>query len=163
MNKTGIIKTQSSTPVEPNKETGAKKLAEKKPKSKHGGPRQNSGGAREEAGREKKPEKVKILGITAMIEQHMIEEVDVVEINVNTKARVVTKKPAVRALLDMLRYKALKHSDVKAAKEYLDRTLGRAKQHIDMSVEDIVTEEEQRLPTKAERAAAKAYLDNLEE
>lgn len=159
----GTIKTQSSTPVDNNK-TGAVAI-EKKQKAKNGSSYipngVGKGGKREDSGREEKKAIIKALGISDMINQHIIEEVDVVEVNVNTKARTATKKPAVRAILDMLRYKALKHYDVKAAKEYFDRTLGRAKQHIEF--EDVVPEEEQRLPTKAEKAAARAYLAALED
>lgn len=121
-----------------------------------------NGGARDRAGRLPKEERIEALGVSATIDQHLIEEVEVIEINTNTQQRKVTKKPTVRALLDMLRHEALKNKSVPAAKEYLDRTLGRAKQRVDVTTDEI-PEEDQRLPTKAEKAAAKAYLANLED
>lgn len=160
----GTIKTSSSTPVSTTKTGGE---GEKKQKIVTGGKAYKPkgigiGGAREKSGREEKNIRLEITGVSKMIDQHLVEEVVVTEINVNTKQRTETKKPAVRAILDMLRYQALKHSDVRAAKEYLDRTLGRAKQHIDLTSE-IVTEAEQALPTKAEEAAAAAYIANMED
>lgn len=162
----GTTETKVAAPQSPKPEKNGGAI-EKKPRYTKDGKNYvpkgiGNGGKRERSGRKEKEEKIKAIGITETLEQHLLEEVDVVEVNAQTQKRTVTKKPTVRALLDMLRYEALKNKNVKAAKEYMDRTLGRAKQTVDMSTE-IVTEDEQRLPTKAERAAAKAYLAALED
>ncbi len=164
---TGRTETNVTAPKSPKPENNGAGKREKIQKPSRGGRSYVKkgipvGGAREKAGRIPKAEKVEFLGVSATIEQHLIEDVEVIEINVQTGERKATKKPTVRAILDMLRHEALKNKSVSAAKEYMDRTLGRAKQKIDMT-NDIVPEEEQRLPSRAEKAAAKAYLANLED
>jgi len=166
----GTTERTSPAPQSPKPEKNGASVTEKSQTEKKpykGGRRykvkgMGNGGARDRAGRIEKEAKIEFLGVSATIEQHMIEEVEVIEINAITGARKATKKPTVRAILDMLRHRALKEKDVRAAKEYLDRTLGRAKQTVDVSAE-IVTEDEQRQPTRAEKAAAAAYLANLED
>lgn len=162
----GRTETSVPAPQSPEPEKNGAGETEKKQKSKGGKNYKpkgiGNGGKRERSGREEKKTRIEKLGVSATIDQHMAEEVEVVEVNAQTGARKATKKPTLRAMLDMLRHKALKEKDVRAAKEYLDRTMGRAKQTVDVSGE-IVTEEEQRLPTKAEKAAAKAYLAALED
>jgi len=171
MKKEGRTKLKVLAPTTGKGSEDEKKQEEKKsssPKKITGGKNYKPkgvgiGGKREGAGRKTKDEKLgKILGVSETLEQHLIEEVEVTELNVNTGARISTKKPTLRAILDMLRYQALKKSDVRAAKEYLDRTVGRAKQHIDVKTEEIVTEAEQRVPTLAEQKAANAYYETLE-
>lgn len=110
------------------------------------------GGAKEGAGRPGtlgKTEKVR-----DMKEQHLFEEVEILLHNRETGATVREKRKALYAVLDMLRTKALKEKDVQAAKEYLDRTLGKALQEIEFND---ISKHEQRLPTEAEKAAARAY------
>ena len=158
---TGRTATNVTAPQSPKPEKVGAGAIEKtqKPPAKNGKAYKRNGvglgGKREKAGRIPKAEKVEFLGVSATIEQHLIEDVEVIEINVQTGERKATKKPTVRAILDMLRHEALKNKSVSAAKEYMYRTLGRAKQKIDKT-NDIVPEEEQRLTSRAEEAAAKA-------
>jgi len=168
MKKKGITKLKVLAPETAKTIETEKKLEKKKSVSKGGAAYKpkgfGNGGKRDGAGRKTKDEKLgKILGVSETLEQHLIEEVEVTELNVNTGARTVTKKPTLRAIMDMLRYQALKKQDVRAAKEYLDRTVGRAKQHIDMKTEEVVAEAEQSVPTLAEQMAADAYADVLDE
>lgn len=164
----GRTESTAPAPSTPGSGTNGAGATEKKQKSpaKNGKAYKRkgvgNGGKRDRSGRTEKAERLKILGVSEMLDQHLAEEVEVVEVNAETNARTKTKKPALRAMLDMLRYQALKHKDVRAAKEYLDRTMGRAKQAVEHSGE-IITEEEQRLPTKAEKAAARAYLAALDD
>lgn len=111
------------------------------------------GGAQEGAGRPQllgKSEKVR-----EMKEQHLFEEVEVLVTNRETGKIIRKKKQSLFAVLDMLRTKALKEKDVPAAKEYLDRTLGKALQEIEFND---ISKHEQKLPTEAEKAAARAYI-----
>lgn len=94
-------------------------------------------------------------------ERHLMEEVEVVVTDRGTNEVKKQKKPRLVALLDMLAHEGLKNKNIPAAKEYLDRTLGKSKQEIEHSGE--IKVEEQRLPTKAEKAAAAAYLKALDE
>jgi len=94
-------------------------------------------------------------------EQHLMEEVEVVVTDRGTNEVKKQKKPRLVALLDMLAHEGLKNKNIPAAKEYLDRTLGKSKQEIEHSGE--IKVEEQRLPTKAEKAAAEAYLKALDD
>lgn len=120
------------------------------------------GGKRDKSGRNAKEDRIKAIGVSEMYDQHLVEEVEIVEVNKQTQERKTYKKPTVLALLDMLRQKALKDRDVRAAKEYLDRTAGRAKQRIEMKTE-IVREEDQRPPTETEIAAAEMLLDEIDD
>lgn len=166
----GRTESKAPAPSSPTPEKNGAPETEKKQTAKKpskGGRNHKSkglgnGGKRDRSGRKEKAERLKVLGVSDMLDQHLAEDVEVVEVNAETNARTKTKKPALRAMLDMLRYQALKHKDVRAAKEYLDRTMGRAKQAVEHSGE-IITEEEQRLPTKAEKAAARAYLAALDD
>ena len=91
---------------------------------------------------------------------HLFETVDVTIKNTETGEIMRAQKPALTAVLDMLRQKALKDRDVPAAKEYLDRTLGKAIQEIHW--EGTIKSEEQVEPTKEEEEFAKAYLNIIE-
>lgn len=91
---------------------------------------------------------------------HLFEVVDVTIKNTETGEIMRAQKPALTAVLDMLRQKALKDRDVPAAKEYLDRTLGKAIQEIHW--EGTIKSEEQVEPTKEEEEFAKAYLNIIE-
>jgi len=89
---------------------------------------------------------------------HMCEEIDVTTVNKQTGITKVEKKETLIAMLDMLRHKALKDKDVIAAREYLDRTLGKSRQEIEL---ETINTDEQELPTKAERAAKRAYEKSI--
>lgn len=93
-------------------------------------------------------------------EQHLFEEVEVV-ITERAGTTRVEKKSTLQAMLDTLRQEGLKNKNVAAIREYFDRTLGKAKQEVEYSGD--MQAEEQRPPTKAEKAAAKAYLEALED
>lgn len=115
------------------------------------------GGAREGAGAPEALGKSPL--VTALKNQHLMEEV---EVTIHDRAAGTIrseKKATMLAILDMLRQEALKQKSVPAAKEYFDRTLGRAKQEIDISGE--IKTDEQRMPTPAEIAAARAYEEAL--
>ncbi len=99
--------------------------------------------------------------VTTMKENHLMELVEVTTINRETSKTTTTKKETMLAILDMLRHEALKNKSIPAAKEYFDRTLGKSKQEIEHSGE--IKVDEQRLPTKAEKAAAAAYLKALDD
>jgi len=157
----------ATAPQTPNKEgIGAERKTEKKQKPAKGGrnyvPKGGNGGRRDRSGRITKGERLDAIGVSAMIDQILVEDVDVIEINLKTQKRTQTKKSTLRATLEMLRHEALKNKSIPAAKEFLDRTLGRAKQRVEVS-NDAIPEEEQRLPNKAEIAGAKAYLAALED
>lgn len=102
--------------------------------------------------------------VIEMKEQHFMEEVEVVITKPGGQTEVV-KRPTFLAMLDRLRSRAIAAKDTKemvaAMHEYFDRTLGKARQEIE--VEGEIKAEEQRPATKAEKAAAKAYLDNLDD
>jgi len=106
-----------------------------------------------------------LAGSTALIEarkQHVKEEVEIQILDRSKPGNIrIEKRTRLVAILDMLAQSALKDKDVSAAKEYLDRTIGKTKQEIEHSGE--IKVEEQRLPTKAEKAAAEAYLKALED
>lgn len=106
-----------------------------------------------------------LAGSTALIEarkQHVNEEVEIQILDRSKPGNIrIEKRTRLVAILDMLAQSALKDKDVSAAKEYLDRTIGKTKQEIEHSGE--IKVEEQRLPTKAEKAAAEAYLKALED
>lgn len=92
-------------------------------------------------------------------EAHLMEEVEVTITNKSTRERTVEKKTRLMAILEMLSSKAIREKDTQAAKEYLDRTLGKSSQEVKMTGD--IKVEEQRLPTKAEMAAARAYAEAL--
>jgi len=94
-------------------------------------------------------------------ENHVSEEVEVVVHDKSTGQMKREKRKRLTAILDMLSQEALGNKNIQAAKEYLDRTLGKSKQEIEMTGD--IKVEEQRLPTKAEKAAAAAYLKALDE
>lgn len=94
-------------------------------------------------------------------EAHLEEEVEVIIHNKQTNEYKVEKKKTMRAILDMLRNEAIAKKSIPAAKEYFDRAIGRAQQEIKHTGE--IKVEEQRLPTKAEQAAALAYLKAIKE
>lgn len=94
-------------------------------------------------------------------ENHISEEVEVV-VHDKTKGEIrKEKRQRLTAILDMLSQEALGNKNIQAAKEYLDRTLGKSKQEIEMTGD--IKVEEQRPPTKAEKAAAAAYLKALDD
>lgn len=98
-------------------------------------------------------------------ERILFEEVDIVITERGTGKSTRVKKSAMEALLYRLRAKAMVTEDIRemvaATHEFFDRTLGKSTQEIEHTGE--IKVDEQRLPTPAEKAAAKAYLDALEE
>lgn len=119
------------------------------------------GGARQGAGRKPNLEKLKAKGIKEMMENHAQEVVDVVVMNKQTGKTEVVKKTRQQALLDALYTEGHNNKNIPAIKEYFDRTMGKATQFIEMETE--VKVEEQRPPTKAELAAARAYEQYMDE
>ncbi len=165
MKETTGTSSPASKPSTKGKKGG--KLAEKKQKggNGHGGPRENSGGTRDHAGRTSKAERLAALGVSDTIEAHLIQEVELnngaVPKIADGAAPILTKKPRLLAILDMLATKALgPEQSIPAATEYLNRTLGRAKQTVEVS--GSIKSEEQGMPSDAELAAAQAYEDVLE-
>lgn len=123
------------------------------------------GGARDHAGRLSKAERLQALGVSDTIEAHLIQEVDLSNGSVpkiaDGAAPILSKKPRLLAILDMLATKALgPEQSIPAATEYLNRTLGRAKQTVEVS--GSIKADDQAAPTPAEMAAAQAYEDALE-
>lgn len=161
----GTTASKAPAPQSPKPEKHGGSETEKKQKSKGGRnytPKGvGNGGKRDRSGRKTKAERIDALGVSDTLEQHLVEEVEVIEVNAQTGARKKSKKPTLQALLDMLRHEALKNKSVPAAKEYMDRTLGRAKQRIEH--EGGIEVDDQRPLTKAEQAAALAYEAALEE
>lgn len=97
--------------------------------------------------------------IIEMKERHLMELVEVTTINRETNQKTSVKKETMLAILDMLRNEALKQKSIPAAKEYLDRTLGKSKQEIEHSGE--IKVDDQRIPTKEEREAARIFRQTL--
>ena len=121
------------------------------------------GGAREEAGRPK-GSKDKATQLMDKIRDeaiyHAEKVVEVVEINKSTNKRQVIEKKRYVFVLDMLWDEAVKRKNITAAKEYLDRTMGKATQPIEHSGE--IKNQEQRIPDDpAVLAAQSAYHEAL--
>ncbi len=91
---------------------------------------------------------------------HVFEEVEIVITDRRTGQAKTEKKKRLIAMLDMLAQEALQRKNISAAKEWLDRTLGKAHQSIEHSGQ--IDTLEQKVPTKAEQAAARAYVEELE-
>lgn len=124
------------------------------------------GGKRDHAGRQSKAERLQALGVSDTIEAHLVQDVELMNGAVPKIADgakpILTKKPRLLAILDMLATKALgPEQSIPAATEYLNRTLGRAKQTVEVS--GSIKADDQAPPTPAEVAAAKAYEDALED
>lgn len=119
----------------------------------------NMGGARKGAGAKKKEDREVQRTLTEIAEAHANEVVDVQIINKTTNTTETVQKTRSEAILDMLYTEAVNRKNIPAAKEYHDRTRGKAKQEIEHSGE--IKTETQRPPTMAELEAAKAYESNL--
>lgn len=163
---TGTSSPASKTSKKRGKKGG--KLDEKKQKTGngHGGARPGTGGRQDHAGRLTKAERLQALGVSDTIEAHLVQEVELVDGGVPKLPEghepIKSKKPRLVAILDMLAVKALgPEQSIPAATEYLNRTLGRAKQTVEVS--GAIKTEEQSMPSKAEMAAARAYEDELED
>ena len=155
----------ASKPSKKGATTAEKKQKPRKKAPSRGGPRENSGGARDHAGRLTKHERLQALGVSDTIEAHLIQEVALADGAVpklpEDHKPILTKKPRLLAILDMLATKALgPEQSIPAATEYLNRTLGRAKQTVEVS--GSIKADDQAAPTPAEIAAAQAYEDALE-
>jgi len=97
--------------------------------------------------------------VVEMRNGHMMEEVEVTVRDRKTNEIKSSKKATMLAILDMLRHEALQNKSIPAAREYFDRTLGKAKQEIEHSGE--IKVDDQRVPTKAEREAARLFRKAL--
>jgi len=101
------------------------------------------------------------------IKQELLMEIVDVQIHDKSTGEIKSeKKKTMVAILTSLRADALSRKNkpgerTQAAKEFFDRTLGKATQEIEHSGE--IKVDEQRLPTKAEKAAAAAYLKALDD
>ncbi|MCK4500886.1 hypothetical protein KAU11_10325 [Candidatus Babeliales bacterium] len=118
------------------------------------------GGARQGSGRKPSAERAQLLDLKTQIEQHAQQLVDVV-LTKNGR-QTIEKKTRILAIMDMLVNEAVKNKSIPAAKEYLDRTLGKSLQPIEHSGE--IDTHEQHMPgpvTKALLAAQSAFHDAL--
>lgn len=121
--------------------------------------RKNNGG-HENGGRKPLDETERAKTATEMFEVHMTEIVDVVIHDKNAGTFTSKKVTTLQAMLDKLRQKGLQEGDVRAIVAYMDRVIGKPKQMVEHS--GAIKQEEQRIPTEAERRAAKAYLAELD-
>lgn len=166
--------TGTSSPASATQKAGAARKPEKKQKPKkpsRGGrnykPKgEGVGGKRDHAGRLTKAERLQALGVSDTLEAHLVQEITLENGRLpaapDPEAKpIVSKKPRLVAILDMLAGEALGKGSVPAATEYLNRTLGRAKQTVEVS--GSIKADDQAPPTPAEMAAAKAYEDALED
>ncbi|EKD24136.1 MAG: hypothetical protein ACD_81C00100G0012 [uncultured bacterium] len=119
------------------------------------------GGFRPGSGRKSNQDKLERLEIKAIHDAHILEEVDVVEVDKATGGTRIVTKTRVQALLDVLYSEGHNRKNIAAIKEYFDRTQGKPLQGIQHGGE--IKTEEQHLPTKAELAAAEAYERALDE
>lgn len=87
-------------------------------------PGQN-GGARKNAGRKPLAANVALEQLKQELGVHAIEKIDV-----KTKEGKLFKLTRIQALMNMLFVEAIEHKNVQAAKEYLDRTMGKSVQPI---------------------------------
>lgn len=93
--------------------------------------RAKNGGARAGAGRKPDAELLAIKGIKDKIEKHIQEEIEVSKIDPITKSPIVKKNTRVLLILEMLFEEAYQKNNISAAKEWLDRGLGKAPQSIE--------------------------------
>lgn len=120
------------------------------------------GGAREGAGRKPLADRKKVQELRDLIEDHAGEEVEIVETNRGTGTTQVKKKKTIVAIMDMLRHEAIQNKSIPAAKEYLDRVLGKAIQPLEHSGE--IDTETQGIPNHpAVVAAREAFYATLRE
>jgi ribonuclease I len=115
-----------------------------------------NGGARPNSGRKRTLITEVRLTMQETMKDHPTEEVEVVVTDKGTGETKLVKSTRIKALLDMLFTKGFKDKDVGAAKEYFDRTIGKAPQAIIHSGSIDTTKQDKEL-TKGEIAAAEAY------
>lgn len=174
MKKETTETSSSASAAQKKQSKGAKVKLEKKQKStakkSRGGKNytpkgEGHGGERDHAGRKTKAERLEMLGVSDTLEAHLVQEVEL-EAGMLPKLPegskpIRSKKPRLVAILDMLADEALGDKrSIPAATEYLNRTLGRAKQTVEIG--GSIKTEEQKLPSKAALAGAMAYEDALE-
>lgn len=114
------------------------------------------GGSRKGAGRKMVAATEVRLSTQETMKDHLTEEVEVNITDKKTGKTTLVKMTRVKALLDMLFMKGFKDKDTQAAKEYFDRTIGKAPQAIIHSG-SIDTAKQDKELTPAEVAAANAY------
>jgi len=134
-------------------------MSEKKVEKLKNGKKKN-GGRRTGSGRKKSEELLAIKGLKEKIDDHKSELIDITKVSQKGK-KTIEKKERLLAMLEMLFQEAYHRKNVSAAKEWFDRTLGKAPQSFELS--GSVENREQRVPTKAEMKAASAYYDVLME
>ena len=117
------------------------------------------GGSRVNAGRKKKTENVILEELNEEIKNHKSKLVDVTNISQEGREKI-EKKERLLIVLEVLFQEACLRKNISAAKEWLDRTMGKAPQTLEHS--ENTSPIEQRVPTKAEQRAANAYYDELQ-
>ena len=134
-----------------------KSMSEKKSEKLKKGKKKN-GGRRPGSGRKKKEELLVIKGLKEKIDDHKTELIDIERVSQKGK-KTIEKKERLLAMLELLFEEAYHRKNVSAAKEWLDRTLGKAPQALEHS--GSIETREQKVPTKAQRRAADAYYETL--
>lgn len=125
MAKKGTTRQRSSKAEKP-----AKKANLKKPNSRGNSRSGGHGGARENAGRKTNEEKAKIEQLKERAINHAFGKQEVVV--TTAKGQKVMELERDIALLDMLFTEAIRNKSVAAAREYFDRTRGKAVQPVDL-------------------------------
>ncbi len=119
------------------------------------------GGARPNSGPKTNEEKLVLRGLKEKINNHIEGVVDITVVDKSTGKTKVEEKIRAIAIMEMLFQEAYARKNISAAKEWLDRALGKAPQGIEHSGE--IKQAEQRIPTKAEMMAAQSYAQILKE
>ena len=148
--------TRKSSAKKATKKKTVENVEKKQGNQRKENPYKNNGGARKGAGRKPNPERERLVTLKEMAEEHALEELDV-PMMVQGQAKMV-KMTRTKALLNMLWEEAVKNKNISAAKEYGDRTRGRARQEIDMTGE-ISTKDQYTPNDPALLEAQKAYAN----
>ena len=135
-----------------NGSSNAKTSKLKSPNSKG---KSKRGGAREGAGRKSDPEKDAIKKLKDMATNHSLEEAEVVL--TTARGQQIAKLVRKIAILDMLFSEAIRNKNVAAAREYMDRSEGKATQPIDLDGELKVSEQYTPEYNEAVEVALEAY------
>ncbi len=151
--------TRKSSPKKVTKKTANKKIEQIEQK---GGiqslpkedRRKNNGGARTNSGPKPDEERERLVTLKDQAEMHAMEEVDIAVLQDGLAKKV--KMTRAHAVLEMLFGEAVKNKNISAAKEYGDRTRGKARQEVDVSGE-IATADQYTPQDPALKAASAAY------
>jgi hypothetical protein len=117
------------------------------------------GGKRNGSGRKPSKEKLALKGVQDFFDKHAEEIIETGYDDPKTGKRITVKKPRRVVAIEMLFQIGVKEKNYAALDKWLDRVYGRPGQTIKHEGE--VDPEQQNIPTKAERAAAAAYLREL--